>query len=316
MFCQTRQMLDIVESVTRAYFRREITTLRMDGTTDVSERAVLVDRFNRDESVFVFFLTTRVGGLGVNLTGADRVLIYDPDWNPSTDQQARERSWRLGQTRRVLIHRLLAEGSVEEKIYHRQVFKTLLTHRILQDPKQTRFFRHSDLHDLFTLGPSKSADTDTPGPSAQEPEPKRLMSDIMDMSGLGNVWQDEQERKKSAAEERLLKEQSARTVHETIESLKYSFRERRSMLGIVDEHVDPGELLSAVRAIGTSADPKTVALAKQIIRYLCTPRTSDEVMRQFPPRSHSEAMHLKQVLRAVAVLDKQRHLWAVKPEFT
>ena len=58
-------------------------------------------RYNSDASIFVFLLTTRVGGLGVNLTGADRVVIYDPDWNPSTDTQARERSWRIGQTRWV-----------------------------------------------------------------------------------------------------------------------------------------------------------------------------------------------------------------------
>ena len=75
----------------------------------------------QDESIFVFLLTTRVGGLGVNLTGADRVLIYDPDWNPSTDTQARERAWRIGQTRHVTIYRLITAGTIEEKIYHRSV---------------------------------------------------------------------------------------------------------------------------------------------------------------------------------------------------
>ena len=64
-------------------------------------------------------LTTRVGGIGVNLTGANRILIYDPDWNPSTDSQARERAWRIGQTRDVTIYRFLTAGTIEEKIYHR-----------------------------------------------------------------------------------------------------------------------------------------------------------------------------------------------------
>ena len=73
--------------------------------TAVSARQGLVQRYNEDPSVFVFLLTTRVGGLGVNLTGADRVLIYDPDWNPSTDTQARERAWRIGQLRNVTIYR-------------------------------------------------------------------------------------------------------------------------------------------------------------------------------------------------------------------
>lgn len=74
-------------------------------TTAVSSRQPLIDKFNNDPSYFVFLLTTRVGGLGVNLTGADRVVIYDPDWNPSTDAQARERAWRIGQMRHVTIYR-------------------------------------------------------------------------------------------------------------------------------------------------------------------------------------------------------------------
>jgi DNA excision repair protein ERCC-6 len=73
------------------------------------------------KSIFLFLLTTRVGGLGVNLIGANRIIIYDPDWNPSTDAQARERAWRIGQKRQVTIYRLLTSGTIEEKIYHRSV---------------------------------------------------------------------------------------------------------------------------------------------------------------------------------------------------
>lgn len=60
-----------------------------------------------------------MGGLGLNLVGADRVVIFDPDWNPSTDMQARERAWRVGQTKEVTIYRFLTSGTIEEKIYHR-----------------------------------------------------------------------------------------------------------------------------------------------------------------------------------------------------
>ena len=73
----------------------------------------------QDASIFVFLLTTRVGGLGLNLIGANRIIIYDPDWNPSTDSQARERSWRIGQQKDVTIYRLMTTGTIEEKIYHR-----------------------------------------------------------------------------------------------------------------------------------------------------------------------------------------------------
>lgn len=70
----------------------------------------------QDTSYFVMLLTTRVGGLGVNLTGANRVVIYDPDWNPATDTQARERAWRIGQKQTVTVYRLITAGTIEEKV--------------------------------------------------------------------------------------------------------------------------------------------------------------------------------------------------------
>lgn len=150
LFCQTRQMMDILANFLNSL--SNVNFLRMDGTTPVNQRQGLVDTFNENISFHVFLLTTRVGGLGINLTGADRVLIFDPDWNPSTDMQARERAWRLGQKKEVVIYRLMTAGSIEEKIYHRQIFKQFLTNKILKDPKQRRFFKMNDLHDLFTLG--------------------------------------------------------------------------------------------------------------------------------------------------------------------
>ncbi|GMC41168.1 unnamed protein product [Saccharomyces cerevisiae] len=153
LFTQSRQMLDILEEFisTKDPDLSHLNYLRMDGTTNIKGRQSLVDRFN-NESFDVFLLTTRVGGLGVNLTGANRIIIFDPDWNPSTDMQARERAWRIGQKREVSIYRLMVGGSIEEKIYHRQIFKQFLTNRILTDPKQKRFFKIHELHDLFSLG--------------------------------------------------------------------------------------------------------------------------------------------------------------------
>ena len=150
LFAQHRIMLDILERFVKGMegFRYR----RMDGSTNIKDRQDLVDEFNRDPNLHVFLLTTKVGGLGVNLTGADRVIIYDPDWNPSTDVQARERAWRLGQKREVEIYRLMTAGTIEEKIYHRQIFKQFLTNKILRDPKQRQTFQLKDLHDLFTLG--------------------------------------------------------------------------------------------------------------------------------------------------------------------
>ncbi|OJD20755.1 hypothetical protein ACJ73_07909 [Blastomyces percursus] len=150
LFAQHRIMLDILERFMKSLsgFKYQ----RMDGNTPIRLRQGMVDQFNNNPEIHVFLLTTKVGGLGVNLTGADRVIIYDPDWNPSTDVQARERAWRLGQKREVTIYRLMTAGTIEEKIYHRQIFKQFLTNKILRDPKQRQTFQMSDLHDLFTLG--------------------------------------------------------------------------------------------------------------------------------------------------------------------
>jgi DNA excision repair protein ERCC-6 len=150
LFAQHRIMLDILQKFLNQL--PDINWRRMDGETPIKDRQNLVDEFNSDPDLHVFLLTTKVGGLGVNLTGANRVIIYDPDWNPSTDLQARERSWRLGQKREVEIYRLMSAGTIEEKIYHRQIFKQFLTNKVLKDPKQRQTFQMSDLHDLFTLG--------------------------------------------------------------------------------------------------------------------------------------------------------------------
>ena len=119
--------------------------LRLDGNTGIGSRQPMIQKFNTNPDIFVFLLTTKVGGLGVNLTGANRVIIYDPDWNPSTDLQARERAWRIGQKKDVTVYRLLMSGTIEEKIYHRQIFKQYLTNRVLNDPKQRRFFKSNDV---------------------------------------------------------------------------------------------------------------------------------------------------------------------------
>ncbi|KAM5437788.1 DNA repair protein rhp26 [Microsporum ferrugineum] len=150
LFAQHRIMLDILERFIKGF--DGFNYRRMDGNTPIKVRQTMVDEFNNDPSLHVFLLTTKVGGLGVNLTGADRVIIYDPDWNPSTDVQARERAWRLGQKREVTIYRLMTAGTIEEKIYHRQIFKQFLTNKILRDPKQRQTFQMSDMQDLFTLG--------------------------------------------------------------------------------------------------------------------------------------------------------------------
>ena len=213
LFAQHRIMLDILEKFVKTL--EGFNFRRMDGTTPISTRQDMIDEFNNKPDVHLFLLTTKVGGLGVNLTGADRVIIYDPDWNPSTDVQARERAWRLGQKREVIIYRLMIAGTIEEKIYHRQIFKQFLTNKILRDPKQRQTFQSKDLHDLFSLGGADDSKTETgelfkgtevqfsngrnPSPPASDmtaipwggmtpPRPSRVDdSSILDVAGVASV---------------------------------------------------------------------------------------------------------------------------------
>ncbi|KAL0248477.1 hypothetical protein GEMRC1_003713 [Eukaryota sp. GEM-RC1] len=135
--------------------------LLMTGSTPVKRRLPLVDQFQDDPSIFAFVLTTRVGGLGFNLQAATRVVIVSPDWNPKIDQQSKERSWRMGQTKEVEIYRMICAGTIEERILHRQIFKNYLISRILSNPAQRRFFSKTDLACLFSPYVASDGDTDT-----------------------------------------------------------------------------------------------------------------------------------------------------------
>ncbi|XP_071508949.1 uncharacterized protein [Diadema antillarum] len=158
VFSQSRKMLDIVQKVLRA---RHFKLMRLDGTiTKLAEREDIISRFQGDKSYSVFLLTTQVGGVGLTLTGADRVVIIDPSWNPATDNQAVDRAYRIGQTRSVVIYRLITCGTVEEKIYRRQIFKESLTKQTTGSSKNPyRYFTRQELRELFVLDDPKSSRT-------------------------------------------------------------------------------------------------------------------------------------------------------------
>ena len=147
VYTQTVSMLNIIQKYVE---EQGFTYCRMDGSTPVVKRQNLVDMFNSRDDIFLFLLTTRVGGLGLNLVGADRVILFDPDWNPSVDIQARERCWRIGQKKPVTIYRLITSGTIEEKIYHRQIFKTVLSNRVFGEGNDLCSFTSTNMNDLFT----------------------------------------------------------------------------------------------------------------------------------------------------------------------
>ena len=113
IFTQMTKMLDVLEAFINLH---GYTYCRLDGSTSTEHRQLLMQRFNNDTKIFLFILSTRSGGFGINLTGADTVIFYDSDWNPAMDQQAQDRCHRIGQTRDVHIYRLISEGTIEESI--------------------------------------------------------------------------------------------------------------------------------------------------------------------------------------------------------
>ena len=127
--------------------------LRLDGTTPTKKRQDLVDRFNRSPPTnsFVFLLSAKAGGTGLNLIGASRLILFDLDWNPATDLQAMARVHRDGQKRSCYIYRMLTQGALDEKIFQRQVSKTGLADSIVDNKSNVSGFTREELRDLFSL---------------------------------------------------------------------------------------------------------------------------------------------------------------------
>ncbi|KAJ5042784.1 uncharacterized protein L3040_004177 [Drepanopeziza brunnea f. sp. 'multigermtubi'] len=135
--------------------------LRLDGKTAQKSRQGLVDTFNKTDAskTFAFLLSAKSGGSGLNLVGASRLILFDVDWNPATDQQAMARIHRDGQKRPVKIYRFVLAGGMDEKIYQRQVTKTGLADSVVDGKKSEGSFTAQELRDLFRLDMSAGCQT-------------------------------------------------------------------------------------------------------------------------------------------------------------
>ncbi|KAJ5108724.1 hypothetical protein N7456_005399 [Penicillium angulare] len=134
IFTQMTKMLDILEQFLNIHGHRY---LRLDGTTKVESRQMLTERFNSDPRILAFILSSRSGGLGINLTGADTVIFYDLDWNPAMDKQCQDRCHRIGQTRDVHIYRFVSEYTIESNILRKANQKRMLDDVIIQEGEFT-----------------------------------------------------------------------------------------------------------------------------------------------------------------------------------
>ena len=163
VFSESKVMLNILEE---AIAGKRWKYLRIDGDVDGAERHARVTQFQEDASFPVFLLTSQVGGLGLTLTAADRVILCDPSWNPSVDNQSVDRACRLGQTRDVLVYRLVTCGTIEDKVYQKQVFKGAIFKAGTEQGEQQRYFNESDtqvvvMQDLFSLAPGEFLQSST-----------------------------------------------------------------------------------------------------------------------------------------------------------
>ncbi|XP_067936864.1 TATA-binding protein-associated factor 172-like [Watersipora subatra] len=183
IFCQWKLMIDIIESELLEKCLPSVTYLRLDGSTAANNRQSVVHRFNDDPSIDLLLLTTTVGGLGLNLTGADTVIFVEHDWNPMKDLQAMDRAHRIGQTKVVNVYRLITRHTLEEKIMGLQKFKLNIANTIVnQDNSSLTTMATDQLLDLFSLENGKEKQASGTSPSKGLKSMLQGMTELWDES--------------------------------------------------------------------------------------------------------------------------------------
>ena len=153
LFSRSKKLLDMMGLFLIAH---NLKYCRIDGDTPSEDRCRIADNFNRDPEVGVCLLTTQVGGVGITFSGASRVVMLDPSWNPAVDAQAVDRVHRIGQTDAVVVYRLIMAGSVDEMVYRNQIFKMMASKQAMMGASDRallhRYFTHTQLKNMFELG--------------------------------------------------------------------------------------------------------------------------------------------------------------------
>ena len=146
LFSGYTSMFDIIE---KELLKEDINYYKLTGKTNVNERVELVEDFNQNENVKVFLISLKAGGTGLNLTGADMVIHYDPWWNISAENQATDRAYRIGQKNNVQVYKLITKNSIEEKIYELQEKKSKLINNVLNT--ETTFINKLSKDEIMKL---------------------------------------------------------------------------------------------------------------------------------------------------------------------
>ncbi|XP_011176502.2 transcriptional regulator ATRX homolog [Zeugodacus cucurbitae] len=183
VFSQSLQSIDVIEhflslidSKTRGYeyegdvgdfkgyWQPGIDYFRLDGSCSVESREAMCKKFNDVNNLRgrLFLISTRAGGLGINLVAANRVVIFDVSWNPSHDTQSIFRVYRFGQEKPCYIYRLIAMGTMEQKVYERQVAKQATAKRVIDEQQISRHYNQSDLQELYTYELKPASEREIP----------------------------------------------------------------------------------------------------------------------------------------------------------
>ncbi|RFU25865.1 hypothetical protein B7463_g10473, partial [Scytalidium lignicola] len=200
IFCQMKEMLDMVQNDVLKKMLPSVQFLRMDGSVDASRRQDIVNKFNSDPSYDVLLLTTSVGGLGLNLTGADTVIFVEHDWNPQKDLQAMDRAHRIGQKKVVNVYRLITRGTLEEKIMSLQRFKIDVASTVVNQQNAGLGTMETDqILDLFNLSDTaEGIDKPTNGDVGNEEDMVDATGEVREkgkkgwLDDLQDLWDDKQ----------------------------------------------------------------------------------------------------------------------------
>lgn len=178
VFCQMKQMLDIIENDLFKVHMSSVSYMRLDGSVPSDKRHGIVQTFNSDPSIDVLLLTTQVGGLGLTLTGADTVVFVEHDWNPMKDLQAMDRAHRLGQKKVVNVYRLITKNTLEARIMGLQQFKLNVANTVVSQQNNLDSMQTDQVLDLFSASASGGGD-------AKDKNPKGLLEAAI-AAGGGN----------------------------------------------------------------------------------------------------------------------------------
>jgi helicase SWR1 len=197
IFTQMTRVLDILEMFLSYNGHRY---LRLDGSTKIEDRQIITERFNSDNRIFCFIASSRSGGVGINLTGADTVFFYDSDWNPSMDRQCMDRAHRIGQTREVHIYRFVSTHTVEENMLKKANQKRMLDKVVIQEGEfTTDFFGKMDWRDV--IDPT----SDAPLAEAEEQTQDQGKIEDIEMEGEPQAVDQEVLRPRAGEERELAK---------------------------------------------------------------------------------------------------------------